>query len=91
MYKLLIGEKFCLILRSSAMNCTIRIDRGSIRMEDTYLGLSRSKVLTIHNRSDYVVRFQWMRFKDNDTDVQRKKEYAKTIIFRIKNFYFYPF
>lgn len=91
MYKLLTGEKLCLILRSSAMNCTIRIDRGSIRMEDTYLGLSRSKVLTIHNRSDYVVRFQWMRFKDNDTDVQRKEEYAKTIIFRIKNFYFYPF
>jgi len=49
-------------------------------MEDTYLGLSRSKVLTIHNRSDYVVKFQWMRFKDNDTDVQRKEEYVKIII-----------
>lgn len=83
MYKLLTGEKLCLTLRSSAINCTIRIDRGSIRMEDTYLGLSRSKVLTIHNRSDYVVKFQWMRYKNNDIDVQRKGEYAKTIIFRI--------
>ncbi|KYN44368.1 Hydrocephalus-inducing protein [Trachymyrmex septentrionalis] len=69
------GEKLCLMLRSSAINCTIRIDRRSIRMEDTYLGLSRSKVLTIHNRSDYIVKFQWMRFKDNETDVQRKEEY----------------
>lgn len=83
MYELLTGEKLCLTLRSSAINCTIRIDRGSIRMEDTYLGLSRSKVLTVHNRSDYVVRFQWMHFKDSDTDVQRKKKYAKTIIFRV--------
>ncbi|KYQ52600.1 Hydrocephalus-inducing protein [Trachymyrmex zeteki] len=71
------GEKLCLTLRSSAINCTIRIDRRSIRMEDTYLGLSRSKVLTIHNRSDYVVKFQWMRFKDNDIDIQRKEEYKK--------------
>jgi len=73
-------EKLCLKLRSSATNCTIRIDRGSIRIENTYLGLSRSKVLTIHNRSDYVVKFQWMRFKDNETDVQRKEEYVKIII-----------
>ncbi|XP_011879969.1 PREDICTED: hydrocephalus-inducing protein homolog [Vollenhovia emeryi] len=71
------GEKLCLTLQSSAINCTIRIDRGSIRMENTYLGLSRSKVLTIHNRSDHVVRFLWMRFKDKDTDVQRKEEYKK--------------
>ncbi|XP_011690792.1 PREDICTED: hydrocephalus-inducing protein-like [Wasmannia auropunctata] len=69
------GEKLCLTLRSSAMNCMIRIDRGSIRMEDTYLSLSRSKVLTIHNRSDYVVKFQWMRYKDKDTDIQRKEKY----------------
>lgn len=73
-YKLLTGEKLCLILRSSAINCTIRIDRGSVRMEDTYLGLSRSKFLTIHNRSDYVVKFQWMRFRDKNADIQRKDE-----------------
>jgi hypothetical protein len=43
-------------------------------MEDTYLGLSRSKTLTIHNRSDYIVKFQWMRFKDKVADTQRKEE-----------------
>lgn len=73
-YKLLTGEKLCLTLRSLAINCTIRIDRGSVRMENTYLGLSRSKLLTIHNRSDYVVRFQWMCFRDKKADIQRKEE-----------------
>lgn len=68
------GEKLCLTLQSLAINCTIRIDRGSVRMEDTYIGLSRSKLLTIHNRSDYVVKFQWMRFKDKNADIQRKEE-----------------
>ncbi|KAL6255306.1 hypothetical protein P5V15_013646 [Pogonomyrmex californicus] len=71
------GEKLCLALRSSAMNCTIRINRSSIRIEDTYLGLSKSKILTIHNRSDYIVKFQWMRFKDSAADVLHKEEYKK--------------
>ncbi|RLU21574.1 hypothetical protein DMN91_005947 [Ooceraea biroi] len=71
------GEKFCLTLRSSAINCTIQIERDSINMEETYLSLSRSKILTIHNRSDYIVRFQWMRFKDTDTDTQRREEYER--------------
>ncbi|XP_072764395.1 hydrocephalus-inducing protein-like [Anoplolepis gracilipes] len=78
------GEKLSLTLQSLAVNCTIRFDRGSIRMEDTYLGLSRSKILTIHNRSDYVVKFQWMRFKDKNTDIQRKEEY-KTLFQLVRN------
>lgn len=43
-------------------------------MDDTYLGLSRSETLTIHNGSDYVVRFQWMQFEDKNADEQRKEE-----------------
>ncbi|EFN63971.1 Hydrocephalus-inducing protein [Camponotus floridanus] len=78
------GEKLCLTLQSLAINCTIRIDRASIRMEDTYLGLSRSKLLTIYNRSDYIVKFQWMRFKDKNTDIQRKEEY-KTLFQLVHN------
>ncbi|XP_014477568.1 PREDICTED: hydrocephalus-inducing protein homolog [Dinoponera quadriceps] len=71
------GEKLCLLLQCSSANCTIRIDRNSVRMEDTYLGLSRSKVLTIHNRSDYIVKFQWMCFRDKNNDAQRRDEYGR--------------
>ncbi|KAL6429112.1 hypothetical protein ACFW04_008117 [Cataglyphis niger] len=78
------GEKLCLTLQSLAINCTIRIDRGSVRMEDTYIGLSRSKLLTIYNRSDYIVKFQWMRFKDKNADIQRKEEY-KTLFQLVQN------
>ncbi|EFN85828.1 Hydrocephalus-inducing protein-like protein [Harpegnathos saltator] len=76
-YRSSAGEKLCLSLQSSSANCTIRIDRSSVRMEDTYLGLSRSKVLTIHNRSDHTVKFQWMCFKDKSSDVERKDEYGR--------------
>jgi hypothetical protein len=75
MYELTAGEKLCLMLRSSAINCTIEFDTDNVRLEETYLGLSRSKILTIHNRSDYVVRFQWMRYEDEKTDIQRREKY----------------
>ncbi|CAK9811305.1 Hydrocephalus-inducing protein [Anthophora quadrimaculata] len=71
------GEKFKIDLRSSAENCPIRIDRGSVRMEETYLGLSRSKVITIHNRSDYIVKYKWMLFESAEADNERKEHYRK--------------
>ncbi|XP_014609402.1 PREDICTED: hydrocephalus-inducing protein homolog [Polistes canadensis] len=71
------GEILRTELRSSAVNCIIRIDRGSVKMEDTYLGMSRSKILTIHNRSDYIVKYQWMCYESSEKDNARREEYKK--------------
>ncbi|KAK2576816.1 hypothetical protein KPH14_005450 [Odynerus spinipes] len=71
------GEILRTELRSSAINCTIRTDRGSVKMEDTYLGMSRSKILTIHNRSDYIVKYKWMCYKDSEEDDARREDYKK--------------
>jgi len=76
------GEKLCLTLRSSAINCTIEFDTDNVKLEETYLGLSRSKILTIHNRSDYVVKFQWMRYEDEKTDIQRREKYDNVTVAR---------
>lgn len=43
-------------------------------MENTYLGMSRSKILTIHNRSDYIVKYQWMCYESSKKDNERKEE-----------------
>ncbi|XP_035733008.1 hydrocephalus-inducing protein homolog [Vespa mandarinia] len=71
------GEILRTKLRSSAVNCIIRIDRGSVKMENTYLGMSRSKILTIHNRSDYIVKYKWMYYKSSKEDNAKKEEYKK--------------
>ncbi|XP_076763164.1 hydrocephalus-inducing protein [Xylocopa sonorina] len=71
------GIKLRIDLRSSAENCPIRVDRGTIRMEETFLGLSRSKILTIHNRSNFVVRYKWMLLENVEADNERKEHYKK--------------
>ncbi|XP_031371217.1 hydrocephalus-inducing protein homolog [Apis dorsata] len=71
------GEKLCIDLQSSAENCQIRIDRGTVRLEETFLGLSRSKTLLIHNRSNYTVKYKWMLFESIEADNERKEHYKK--------------
>ncbi|KAK9306551.1 hypothetical protein QLX08_002752 [Tetragonisca angustula] len=71
------GEKVRMDLRSSAESCSIRIDRGSVRMEETFLGLSRSKIFTIHNRSNYIVKYKWMQLESIEADNERKEHYKK--------------
>ncbi|XP_024941382.1 hydrocephalus-inducing protein homolog [Cephus cinctus] len=69
-----IGETIGMSLKSSAINANVRLDRGSLRLDETYFGLSRSKNFTIHNRSDYIVKFHWMQYKDKESDEKRKTE-----------------
>ncbi|XP_076659704.1 hydrocephalus-inducing protein homolog [Halictus rubicundus] len=71
------GERLDIDVCCSAENLPIRVDRSCVRMEETYLGLSRSKTLTIHNGSDHIVKFKWMLLKDLDADEQRRAEYRK--------------
>lgn len=61
-------------LQSSAENCHVRIDRGTVRLEETFLGLSRSKTVLIHNRSNYIVKYKWMLFESVEADNERKEQ-----------------
>lgn len=69
-----LGEKLRINVQCSAESFPIRIDRGSIRMEETFLGLSRSKTFTIHNRSDYIVNYKWMLLESAEADNERKEQ-----------------
>lgn len=71
------GEKLRIDLQSSAENCHIRIDRGTVRLEETFLGLSRSKTLLIHNRSNHIVKYKWMLFESVEADNERKEQWAR--------------
>ncbi|XP_033221021.1 hydrocephalus-inducing protein homolog [Belonocnema kinseyi] len=78
------GEIVRLDLQASAVNSNIRLERGCLKMEDTYLSMSKSKPLTIHNKSDHIVKFSWMKYKDSEEDEKRREKY-KHIFNQIKN------
>lgn len=38
------------------------------------MGLSRSKTVLIHNRSNYIVKYKWMLFESVEADNERKEQ-----------------
>ncbi|XP_078052178.1 hydrocephalus-inducing protein homolog [Augochlora pura] len=71
------GERLGIDVCCSARNSPIRVDRSCFKIEETYLGLSRSRILTIHNGSDHIVKYKWMLLVDSDADEQRRAEFRK--------------
>ena len=56
------GEEVYTRLHGSARDVNVRLERSSITMEDTYIGLYSQRSVVIHNRSDVVVHFEWKAF-----------------------------
>ena len=56
------GEEVCAQLYGSSVDVNVRLDRSSLILENTYLGLSSQRSVIIHNRSDVVVHYQWKAF-----------------------------
>lgn len=67
------GEEVYTQLYGSARDANVRLDRSSITMEDTYIGLSSQRSVTLHNRSDVVVHFEWKAFASKmEEDMQKE-------------------
>lgn len=67
------GEEVFTQLYGSARDTNVRLDRSSITMEDTFIGLSSQRSVVLHNRSDVVVRFEWKAFPSKmEEDMQKE-------------------
>ena len=67
------GEEVYTQLYGSARDTNVRLDRSSITMEDTYIGLSSQRSVVLHNRSDVVVHFEWKAFSSKmEEDMQKE-------------------
>ena len=56
------GESVYIGVHGAAENSPIRLSRGSIKMDATYMTMTSQKQLTIINRSDVVISFRWSSF-----------------------------
>jgi len=55
------GETVHMALRGEAQESNVRLEKGSIRFENTFIGMSCQRTLRIQNRSSDLVRFEWRR------------------------------
>lgn len=80
------GEEVFTRLYGSARDTNVRLDRSSITMEDTYIGLYSQRSVVLHNRSDVVVHYEWKAFASAmEEDMQKEMwvvlKYVSTCIY----------
>ena len=67
------GEEVCAQLYGSSTDVNVRLDRSSLTLDSTYLGLSSQRSVVIHNRSNVVVHYQWKAFASElEEEVRRQ-------------------
>ena len=66
------SESVFVSLYGSAQDVNVRLDKNSLRIEDTYITMSNQRTVTIHNRSDIIVHFEWKKFATVEEEEQQK-------------------
>ena len=66
------GETVFVSLYGAAQDVNVRLDRNSIRIEDTYITMNNQRTVTLVNRSDIIVHYEWKRFATAEEEEQQK-------------------
>lgn len=66
------GEKVHVSLYGAAQDANVRLDKNSVRMENTYLSMASQRTFVIFNRSDFIAHFRWTQFATQEEEDQQK-------------------
>ncbi|XP_025115052.1 hydrocephalus-inducing protein-like isoform X4 [Pomacea canaliculata] len=66
------GEKVHVSLYGAAQDANVRLDKNSVRMENTYLSMASQRTVVIFNRSDFIAHFRWTQFATQEEEDQQK-------------------
>lgn len=66
------GESIYVKLHGVAQDVNVRLDKNAVRIEDTYITMTNQRTLTIHNRSDAIVHYEWKKFATYEEEQQQK-------------------
>ncbi|KAK3085440.1 hypothetical protein FSP39_003318 [Pinctada imbricata] len=66
------GEDVLISLYGGAQDANVRLDKNSIRIENTYISMANQRTVIIHNRSDVIAHFRWSQFATAEEEEQQK-------------------
>ena len=59
-------------LYGTSQDINVRLDKNSLRIEDTYITMNNQRTVTIHNRSDILLHYEWKKFATIEEEEQQK-------------------
>ncbi|KAL7878826.1 hypothetical protein AOLI_G00098000 [Acnodon oligacanthus] len=66
------GEDVYISLYGASTDVSVRLDKNSVLMEKTYITMANQRTVTILNRSDTIVHYQWKSFATEEEEEQHK-------------------
>ena len=71
------SETIYVSLYGAAQDVNVRLDKNALRIEDTFITMTNRRTVTIHNRSDIIVQYEWKLYATVEEEEQQKmKEVA---------------
>lgn len=68
------GETILIDLYGGAQDSNVRLEKPSVRIENTYLGMAKQRTVTITNRTNVIAHFRWSEFATQEAeDMQRTR------------------
>nr|XP_023682867.1 hydrocephalus-inducing protein-like isoform X2 [Paramormyrops kingsleyae] len=66
------GEDLYINIYGAAADVNVRLDRNSVLMKRTYISMASQRCVTLANRSDVIVHYQWKCFGTEEEEEQLK-------------------
>ncbi|ESO91099.1 hypothetical protein LOTGIDRAFT_122343, partial [Lottia gigantea] len=66
------GEDIYIVLYGAAQDSNVRLDKNSIKIENTYISMANQRTITINNRSSVIAHFKWTQFATQEEEDQEK-------------------
>ncbi|XP_067853715.1 hydrocephalus-inducing protein homolog [Heptranchias perlo] len=74
------GEDIFVNLYGAATDINVRLDKNSVMIEKTYISMANLRVVSICNRSDVIVHFQWKAFATPEEEDQQKIRFFSDLL-----------
>ena len=66
------GEDIFISLYGAAQDANVRLDKNSLRIENTFISMANQRTVTISNRTDVLAHFRWTQFATKEEEDQQK-------------------
>ncbi|XP_033625714.1 hydrocephalus-inducing protein homolog [Asterias rubens] len=73
------AEDVFVTLYGAAVDANVRLDKNTVRIENTFITMANQRSLTINNRSDVIAHFQWKPFATAEEENQQKDRFCTSL------------
>lgn len=69
------GETILIDLYGAAQDTYVRLDKQSLMIENTYIGMAKQRTVNITNRTDLIAHYRWTEFATQEIEDGQRSRY----------------